>query len=91
MIHSNDIVDRAHLLLSEHQIETIFVGGVKCACGLKFRPDAGWDEHYRNVVRDVVASVIDDVADAYPVLTRDMVSRGSVRDWLKERARSLRE
>ena len=35
---------------------------------------------------EVRVQALKDVADAYPAITRDMVSRGSVKAWLRARA-----
>lgn len=37
------------------------------------------------------AALVEKLAGEWPMLTRDMVSRGSVGDWLRARAAELRE
>jgi len=59
--------------------------------------DAGWERDYQRARKLFIAMLVDhdrkvksealrEAADAYPTITRDMVSRGSVRDWLRSRA-----
>ncbi len=43
------------------------------------------------VEREAAAKALEDAAHAYPAMLRDMVSRGSVRDWLRARAAEIRE
>lgn len=42
-------------------------------------------------VNEVEARALEEARDAYPVATRDMVSRGSVRQWLNDRAQQIRD
>ncbi len=39
---------------------------------------------------EIAAKALEDAASVHPVITRDMVSRGSVRVWLRARAAALR-
>lgn len=41
-------------------------------------------------LREYDAQLIERLADRYPVMLRDMVSRGSVRDWLLSQADAAR-
>lgn len=43
-----------------------------------------------SIVRDARANALTEAAAEYPAMTRDMVSRGSVRAWLLDRAEKLR-
>ena len=70
-----------------------------CQCGHYIGTNKGKAERHRAHVaqvleqheREAKAEALEEAAGAYPVMLRDMVSRGSVAAWLRARANQYKE
>lgn len=77
-------VEKAVDWFHETTLECAHRGDIR-ECVLRAR-DLLRSDWFAAVADDISAQTLRDAADAYPTFTRDMVSRGSVRDWLRARA-----
>lgn len=53
---------------------------------ISHNPGEKFDAALEQVRREARAEALRETAEAYPIITRDMVSRQSVKNWLSERA-----
>lgn len=63
-------------------------GKFRCLCGAEYNSGT---EHHEHLSAQVASAVLEATAHDYPMMPRDMVSRGQVRRWLMDRASKVKE